>query len=210
MNALFLMLLADARLPAGGHTQSAGLEPALRAGSSDLPAYIALRLRTVTRVEAATAVVALHHFNESKPWKPVDDAWALRTPSPAMRQNSRQLARGLVRLGNQLWELPPLEGASRGVVLGAIAHAVGLKSVELVHLVGYDDVQTVAAAALKLMPLDPAMTLQWTVSAFPAIESLAGDVAPLTAPGDIPASSAPQIEQWAEAHALETRRLFSA
>jgi urease accessory protein len=35
-------------------------------------------------------------------------------------------------------------------------------------------------------------------------------VAPLTVPGSIPASGAPQIEAWAEAHAVATRRLFSA
>lgn len=57
---LLLALLGDARLPSGGHTQSAGLEPALRAGttSAQVPAYLRARLRTVTRVEAGTAVVA--------------------------------------------------------------------------------------------------------------------------------------------------------
>ena len=55
-----LMLLADARLPTGAHTQSAGLEPALRGGldPSQVPAYIRARLRTVTAVEAGAAVVA--------------------------------------------------------------------------------------------------------------------------------------------------------
>ncbi len=54
------MLLADARLPTGAHTQSAGLEPALRGGlePSDVPSYIRARLRTVTAVEAGAAVVA--------------------------------------------------------------------------------------------------------------------------------------------------------
>ena len=41
------MLLADARLPVAGHTQSGELEPAVRgrAAPHDVPAYIALRLR---------------------------------------------------------------------------------------------------------------------------------------------------------------------
>ncbi len=56
------MLLADARLPTGAHTQSAGLEPAMRHGVSlaDVPAYIRTRLRTVVAVEAGAAVVARH------------------------------------------------------------------------------------------------------------------------------------------------------
>src|SRR6266516_3660343 len=61
------LMLADARLPTGGHTQSAGLEPAVRAGLGaegkqlgDVVSYARDRLRTVTRVEAAVAVVARH------------------------------------------------------------------------------------------------------------------------------------------------------
>jgi urease accessory protein len=207
---LLLMLLADARLPVAGHTQSGGLEPALRDGLTDVPSYLRLRLRTVTRVEAATAVVALHSLRQGLPLEPVEQAWAARTPSPAMRATSRLLAKGLLRLGGPLWGLPPLPGACRGVALGAIAAAVGMAPVSLARLVAYDDVQTVSSAALKLTPLDPFVTTGWVTSLFPDIEALAAEVAPLTDPGDIPASGAPQIEQWAEMHAVATRRLFSA
>ncbi|HEY4992395.1 MAG TPA: hypothetical protein VII33_09970, partial [Nakamurella sp.] len=57
---VMMMLLADARLPTGAHTQSAGLEAALRAGmpATAVPAYIRARLRTVTTVEAGAAVLA--------------------------------------------------------------------------------------------------------------------------------------------------------
>jgi urease accessory protein len=207
---LILMLLADARLPVSGHTQSGGLEPALRSGLSDVPGYAQLRLRTVTRVEAATAVVALHAFRHGLPWEPVEAAWAARTPSPAMRATSRTLAKGLLRLAGPLWDVPSSPGACRGVALGGIGAAVGLAPLSLARLVGYDDVQTVTSAALKLAPLDPFVTTGWVTSLFPAIEALAASVAPLTSPEDIPASGAPQIEQWAEEHAVATRRLFSA
>ncbi|HSV39603.1 MAG TPA: urease accessory UreF family protein [Nocardioidaceae bacterium] len=207
---LILMLLADARLPVAGHTQSAGLEPALRAGLTDVPRYISTRLKTVTRVEAATAVVALHSFRQGLPLAAVEAAWAARTPSPAMRATSRQLARGLLRLGGRLWPLPDLHDPSRGVALGALAFAAGLSPASLARLIGYDDAQTVAAAALKLVPLDPADATLWVVGAMPLIQSLADDVAGLTEPHEIPASGAPQIEVWAEAHAIASRRLFSA
>jgi urease accessory protein len=61
---LVAMMLADGRLPTGGHTQSGGLEPAVRAGLGadgkqldHVAQYARDRLRTVTRVEAAVAVV---------------------------------------------------------------------------------------------------------------------------------------------------------
>jgi urease accessory protein len=211
---LLLMLLADARLPVAGHTQSGGLEPAVVAGlGADLvPAYLATRLATVTRVEAGTAVVALHHLRSGADLAEVETAWAARTPSAAMRSTSRGQGRALLRLVRRLWpQLPPVGATpSRAVVLASAAYGCGLSPRSLARLVGYDDVQTVASAALKLLPLDPATTTQWVYDALPLVDSLAQRVSHLVDPGQIPAAGAPQIEAWAEAHAAAERRLFSA
>ena len=214
---LLLMLLADARLPTAGHTQSAQLEPATvwGLGVSEVADFIALRLRTVTRVEAATAVVAMHHLRAGLDVAEVEAAWAARTPSPAMRATSRQMARALRRLVCRLWpESPHLAvtgpGASRAVVLAVAADSAGLAPRDLAMLVGYADVQTVASAALKLLPLDPADVACWVLDALAAVDALATEVAPLTLPSAIPAAGAPQIEAWAESHAVTSRRLFNA
>jgi urease accessory protein len=212
---LLMMLLADARLPVAGHTQSAGLEPAVRDGLRDVPAYMRTRLTTVTRVEAATAVVALHHLRQGLSLVPVEQAWAARTPSAAMRRTSRGQGKALLRLVRRIWPDAPVlaalgEAPSRAVVLAAAAANSGLAPRSLARLVGYDDVQTVAAAALKLLPLDPADVTCWVHDVLPRIEELAGDVAGLRDPTQIPAAGAPQLEAWAEVHAQTTRRLFSA
>jgi urease accessory protein len=290
---LMLALLADARLPTGGHTQSAGLEPALRAGmpATSVPGYVRARLATVTRVEAATAVVARHVALAAWPVPDgagstaADDladtwlAWAARTPSPALRETSQRLGRGYLRLLRRLWVghpavaaldeaamlvadvhgadvcrvdvrrvdvhrdgglpggsgdgiepggrapsgtcLAPGDGASSGrrsrapqpprpVVLGVTAACAGLSARQVARLVGYEDVQTVAAATLKLEPVDPVVATGWVVAAQPAIDTLAHDVAHLTDPRAIPAHGAPLVEQWAEIHARTTERLFSA
>lgn len=214
---LLLMLLADARLPTAGHTQSGGLEPAVAdgVGAAEVPQYIDLRLRTVTRVEAATAVVALHHLREGLPLLDVEAGWAARTPSAAMRATSRSMGRAMLRLVRRLWPDEPsvqslATGSPRALVLAAAADACGLAPVALARLVGYDDVQTIASAALKLLPLDPADVSGWVLEALPGVDRLATAVAPLTMPAAIPASGAPQIEAWAQAHARTTRRLFSA
>ncbi|MFT4264232.1 MAG: urease accessory UreF family protein, partial [Nocardioides sp.] len=125
---LLLMLLADARLPVAGHTQSAGLEPAVLGGlrEGQVPAYLHARLGTVTTVEAATAVVALHHLRQGLPLDPVVAAWAARTPSPALRRVSRTQGHALHRLLLRLWPAhcavaavagPAGRGAPRSVVL---------------------------------------------------------------------------------------------
>jgi len=213
------MLLADARLPVAGHTQSATLEAALRGGlrPDQVEGYIATRLATVVRVEAATAVVALHHLQSRLPLTDLETAWAARTPSPAMRRTSRVQGRAFLRLARRLWPDAPgvavvadLHQVSRAVAVAAAASASDLSPRALARLIGYDDVQTVASAALKLLPLDPADVTAWVLRALPAVDLLAAEVAPLTRSGQIPACGSPQIEEWAQAHSRTTRRLFSA
>jgi urease accessory protein len=211
------LLLADARLPAAGHTQSAGLEPGLAHGldPAELRAYCRTRLATVVRTEAAAAVVARHHALTGRSLDAVETAWAARTPSDAMRATARMLGRGLLRLARRTWPAavagwPADAQPPRSLVLGAIAAETGLSAVELARVVAYDDVQTVLAAALKLLPLDPADATAWCVELLPDVDRLALDVSVLTATTDIPATGSPQIEGWAQAHARTTRRLFNA
>jgi urease accessory protein len=226
---LMLMLLADARLPTGAHTQSAGLEPALRAGvpASSAPDYIRARLRTVTAVEAAAAVLARRRsidaargFAEAElagGLTEVDAAWRARTVSPALRETSVLLGRGYARLVRRLWPGTPGANAlasigrpGRAIVLGVAAALAGLSAAQLVRLIGYDDAQTVAAATLKLEPLDPVVATSWVMAAGAEIERMVGDLAQLTDIDDMPAFGAPLIEQWAEIHSVTSQRLFRA
>lgn len=213
--SLLLALLGDARLPSGGHTQSAGLEPALRAGTSSaqVPAYLRARLRTVTRVEAGAAVVARAVAADGGDLAEVEAAWAARTPSQALRANGRRLGRGYLRVLQTLWPGPVDPRArtwSRPVVLGLLAHRAGMGPADLARLVGYDDVQTVTAALLKLQPQDPLLIAAWVKDLLPDIDEMAAQVAHLHTPGQIPAHGAPLIERWAETHDTTAERLFSA
>ncbi|WP_066584241.1 urease accessory protein UreF [Cellulomonas timonensis] len=222
-SALLLTLLADARLPSGGHTQSGGLEPALRAGmrADAVADYARARLRTVTAVEAGTAVGARAVAAAGEDPGAEEAAWAARTPSAALRANARRLGRGQLRAARTLWPAAPGDGPdplahpdartwSRPVVLGALAHRAGLDPWDLGRLVGYDDVQAVVAALLKLEPADPLETTGTVVALLPEIAALAARVAHLRHPEEIPTGAAPLMERWAEAHAVTTERLFSA
>lgn len=216
------LLLADGRLPTGAHTQSAGLEPAFLGGMrlDQVPDYLAVRLATVTEVEAATAVVTRHVWLTTEPGRrsgalvPVDAAWRARTTSDAVREANDLLGRSLRRTAGAVWDLDDL-GAPRApwcraVVLGATAATVGLTAAATARLVGFEEVQTVVAAALKLRPFDPALGVRWAAAAGPGLEAMVGRVAPLIVPEEIPAWAAPQIEHWAQAHRDAERRLFRA
>jgi urease accessory protein len=213
------MLLADARLPTGGHAHSAGVEPALLGGmpATDVPALIRGRAVTASLVDAGTAVVARHRFATDGDVTAVVGAWAARTPSAALREASRLLGRGYLRLAGRVWGGHPaivrcaeLNTPPRPVVLGAIACAAGLDAADLARLAVYDDAQAAAAALLKLEPTDPAVPITWVLDACAAAEPRIPGVAALTDPVDIPCDGAPQSEAWAQAHAELTRRLFRA
>jgi urease accessory protein len=213
------MLLADARLPTSGHTQSGGLEPALRDGldPSRLVEYCRTRLATVTLTEAATAVVCRHRALAGQGTDDVELAWAARTPSDAQRAASRAMGRAYRRLARHLWpdaavlgELEAVRHPSGPRALGLVAAAGGLSGGQLVRLVGYDDVQTVVSASLKLSPGDPMKAAGWVLGLREDIESMVPRCADLVDPHLIPALSAPLMEAWAQDHAATTRRLFSA
>ncbi len=216
---LLLMLLADARLPTSGHTQSGGLEPALLGGldPDDLEAYCATRLETVTLTEAATAVVCRSRAVDGRPTEDVELAWAARTPSPALREASRTLGRAYRRLALRLWSGAPALGElvaapapPRPRVLGLVAAATGLSATGVARLVAYDDLQSVLAASLKLLPGDPVDATARLLDLAPAVDAVVDRVATLSDPDEIPAWSAPLLEAWAESHATAERRLFRA
>lgn len=226
------LMLADSRLPSGGHVSSSGLEPALMAGMGrdQVGEYMLVRARTAALTDAGAAVVIRHGFLEAGQNEPgqsggtqssaellarTERAWAARTPSRAARQIASELGRGLLRLATSLWPdaaaLRQLGTApSRPVVMGAVAAHAQLESEELVRLVVYDDAAAAAAALLKLDPGDPAEAMSLVLQACASVEDRVAGVAALTEPADIPASAAVQMEDWIEHHAHTTRRLFRA
>jgi urease accessory protein len=224
MTASYLsLLLADGRLPTGAHTQSAGVEPALRHGMrvDEVPAYLRVRLTTVTEVEAATAVVAGRLWASSELPTPrvaalreVDAAWRVRTLSDALREASDLLGRSYLRTAGAVWDLAPFATAPgpwcRAVVLGVVAAEAGLDAEQTARLVAYDDVQTVVSAALKLEPFDPSVGVRWAADAAVAVEALVARVVDARTTADVPAHSAPLLEEWGQRHRTSERRLFRA
>ena len=162
------MLLADGRLPTGAHTQSAGVEPAFAHGMRlhQVPDYLGVRLRTVTEVEAATAVVARHRWlteaaERIRAVPGVDAAWRVRDDLRRAAERFGPLGRSYLRTAGTVWPLDALSQANGGVwcrpvVLGATAAEARISAAELARLVGFEDVQTVLSAALNSSRSTPA------------------------------------------------------
>lgn len=216
--ALAALLLGDARLPVGGHTQSAGLEPAVLAGLGvdDVPAYLEARLRSIATVDAATACVTLRALGSGGELGEVQRHWAARTPSHVQRRASEQAAQGYLRLLRRRWP-ESLAGAAlsavpacRPMAIAGVAFALGLGGLELARVLVHDEIQTVTSAALKLLPLDPAITVEWALGAHPLAERVAEAAARVPHAAEIPCPSMPMLDSWAHHHAESNRRLFSA
>lgn len=205
------LLLADSRLPVGGHTQSGGLEPALLAGMAPdrIEEFLVTRLRTAVSLDAATAVVTTRH----PVLQEVVDAWNARVPSEVVRAASCRAARGYLRLGTRVGLDPVLARRTdlpRPVALGLLGRHWGLSAEQVARVCCHDEIQSVTAAALKLVPLDPLDTVDWVLRLGPEVEALVTRVAELTEPDLIPAATAVHLELWQHDHPLHTRRLFHA
>jgi urease accessory protein len=199
---MLALLLADGRTPTGGYAHSGGLEPS-GLGVADVPAFIAARLRTVGRVDAAAAVLAARGADRPA----LAAELAARTPSAAAREAALRLGRALARTGRALFpSLPELDFA-RPIVLGVIGAAAGLDPVAIARLSLYEDAATVAAAAPKLMAVDAVEATAWVAGVAPLIDALAREAAGAT---ELPAAAAPLLDLRAERHAHDTRRLFAS
>jgi urease accessory protein len=219
------LLLADSRFPSGSYAHSLGLEQAVNDGLTDVPAFIRARLRLVASADARFAVEARRAciqpvYRGQTPvymWdtRGLDREWAARTPSPVLREGARRLGAQLLRSAAAVWPGGVIAsyrvestGTPRPIALGVVAAAAGLGDEDVALLALYDDAATVASAALKLLPLDPAVTARWLADLAPQLSLMARSVR--LERGPLPAPAAVAIELAAPIHREQRERLFAS
>jgi urease accessory protein len=222
-----LLILADARFPAGGHAHSGGFEPAAAAGTvtdiSGLGTFLEGRLRTAGLTAAALAAAACHRAAAAgagaaaaaAAWEELDAEADARTPSPAQREASRKQGRALLRAARAAWPdaaWPAGPSPHHAVVLGAAAAAAGGTPLQAAQVAAYQSVAGPASAAVRLLALDPmraAAVLAGLTNSIDETARLAARQAdgPLAA---LPCPSAPALDLLAEAHVRTEARLFES
>ena len=177
----------------------------------------------------------------------LDEEWAARCPSPALRAAARRLGAQLLRTAAVAFGAPLRRAASgaagtggagadaavsphaasprgaaaaiaayrdasrltpRPIALGVVAAVADVSDVDTALLALYDDAATVASAALKLLPLDPAVTVGWLAALAPSMALAARAIAADTGP--LPAPAAVAIELSAPIHLEQRERLFAS
>jgi urease accessory protein len=220
--AAALLLLGDGRFPAGGYAHSGGLEPTIQAqlvhDLASLDDFLEGRARSAGLVAAGFAAAACAAFG-AEDW----DRFALldaeldaRTPSPALRATSRQLGRQLLRVVGSVHPHPDLARldplSHQPVVLGAAAGSFGLSPHRAALLALHESVAGPAAAAVRLLSLDPFATHACLARLGPLLDELA-ETAANSSGGeldDLPAASTPLLDLAAERHTTASARLFAS
>jgi urease accessory protein len=228
MTMLASLLLADSRLPTGGHAHSGAVEAAadrdLVRDADDLALFLAGRLRGNGPVVAAAAAAGcLLSGTAPVSWGQWDAALSARTPSAAAREASRAQGATLLRTARRVWPSAALDTLARvgrphhPLVLGAVVAAAAdgadaAASLALHHLLG-----GACAAAVRLLGLDPitvaAVQAQASRSAEPVVQAataVAHQAVAQQDPALLPSTSTPLPEVLAELHARAEVTLFAS
>lgn len=217
-----LLLLADGRLPAGGYAHSGGLEPAVTAGRvtnmAELESFLIGRAETAGLIAAAFAAAACARAGRGDLSDLPEMVAELdaRIPSPELRKVSRDLGRQLRRAMSSIHPHPYFADLGTAphqpVVMGVAAAVLGLGPRDAALIILHENNAGAAAAAAKLMRVDPfevhailaRMTDRLDRLACGAVEGAEGP------PADLPAPGAPLADIAAEHHRRTDARLFAS
>ncbi len=229
MTVLASLLLADSRLPTGGHAHSGGVEAVVERGlvcdESDLALYLAGRLRGTGQVVAAVTAAGCLLAADTAPvdWGRWDAAVSARTPSAAAREASRAQGVTLLRTAHRVWPSAALEALCHigrphhPLVVGAVVAATGdgadaAALLALHHLLG-----GACAAAVRLLGLDPIAVAAVQARACQSAEQvglaavrLGREVVARQDPSLLPSTGTPLPEVLAELHARAEVTLFAS
>ena len=218
------MMLVDGRFPAGGHTNSAGVEAAVRLGDvhddATLERYLVGRLSTTGMVDAAFSahVAALVDPTEGV-LEEIDAEYASRVLSPRLRDASRRFGRQMLRAGATVWSAPMIDTIARSkvavhqpVVLGALVAASGGTAHDAALLSFHHLSAAVTSAGVRLLGLDPMSVAAVQAAAGQHVDRWADEAArsALLPVAGLPANGGSLTEILAEDHGRWDARLFVA
>ena len=180
-----LLLLADSRLPSGGHGHSGGVEALVDRGllrsEADLAVFLAGRVSTGAAVPAAAAAAACalagpgcqqggipdtgrpegHPVGTATGWAAWDHAVSARLPAAATRAASYAQGAALLRTAARAWPSPSvaalrtLRRVHHPLVLGVACAAAGATPSDAGELAVHHLVGGACTAAVRLLGLDP-------------------------------------------------------
>lgn len=221
-NLAGLLLLADGRLPTGGHAHSGGIEEAVGRRRvhdvSSLRDYLVGRLATSGEVDSQFAAAAQRWAEAGADvagGQLLEEELAARIPSPALRRSARVQGRGLCRAARRCWASAAIEvtmslhldGPLWPIALGTSASAAGVSEQGASLVARWTAVTGPAWSAVRLLGLDP-MAVAALLAELTA--ELSGHRLQSVVPSELSALGAPLVEIGAEHHRAWEVRLFAS
>ncbi|WP_275752141.1 urease accessory UreF family protein [Hoeflea sp. YIM 152468] len=215
-------MLSDGRFPAGGYAHSGGLEPTVAAGrvsnAAELEQFLVGRAETAGFVAAvfAAAACSMASRGETVALAGLEAELDARFPSSELRAVSRTLGRQLLRAMSTIHPHPYFSvlaaAPHQPMVMGIAAAAFGLDSRAAALAILHESVAGPAAAAAKLMPVDPFEVHAALARASARLDRLSeAAAAQAEAPVcDFPSLGSPLMDIAAEHHKRRSTRLFAS
>ncbi|HVW39946.1 MAG TPA: urease accessory UreF family protein [Amycolatopsis sp.] len=223
-----ILLLADSRLPTGGHAHSGGVESAVETGVlstlDDLTSFLRGRARTAGPMLAGCAAAACSlAAADLDRWTPWDDAVSVRILVPALREASRAQGAAMLRTALRMWPAAPLLALRRigrphlPLVLGAAVAAAGGGPAEAAALALHHLIGGACSATVRLLGLDPIDVAATQARLATLLEEVAAkacqeaETAVSTMdPAMLPADGSPLPDLHAVRHAQQEVTLFAS
>lgn len=207
MTAAALLLVATGQLPAAGHAHSGGVEQAVSAGLvggvEELAGILAARLAGAGLVAAGIAAAAADGWDLTR----LDRQTDARLSSPAQRAASRAQGRALARAGARAWpDTWPADvgDAHHPVVVGVCVRAGGGDPEQAALAAAYLSISSPAAAAIRLIGLDPLAVGAVLAGLAAQVESVAARALARVHDGQLPDETTPWLDVLAQRHAERT------
>jgi urease accessory protein len=222
-----VLLLADSRLPSGGHAHSGGIEMAVTAGLvsdvDDLDLFLRGRIRTAGPVLAGFAAAGCLLAESYADFAPWDRACSARILSAGLRAASRAQGGALLRTVSRIWDHPALDRLRalgrphQPLVLGAAVAAGRGMPADAAALAVHHLAGTACSAAIRLLGLDP-LTVASVQGGLSEVAAMATETGLLEAeravavgdPAGLPATGAVLPELLAARHAQSEVTLFAS
>lgn len=153
-------------------------------------------------------------------WRELDAELDARTPSPAQRAASRAQGRATLRAARQAWPSPVLDALlaanprpHHALLAGAVVGVDGGSPGDAARCVAYLAVTGPAAAAVRLLGLDPLSVNALVVALGPDLARVVGAAAVEGPAAALPGAGAPALDLLAQSHVRHHReqvRLFAS
>lgn len=211
MNFTDFLLLVDSRLPAGGHSHSGGIAPAIESGLITSISQLESALRARVIHQGPTLAGAVRLACVGVPPSAIDASLDIRMISKAARNASRSQGKGLTRVASAVWPDVHFERIDHHhpIAFGLIAKHLKAETVAPIAFL-QQGLMSGASVGVRLLGFDPLEIASMISNMRLVLEESVQSITHIEEVEQLPSSSLPGLEVLVERYAQAEVRLFAS